>query len=201
MKNLGRYIALLAGAAFAGLALLGIATTTNAQEESLGAAQPSLTLVSIPDFVNADVGDVRGIRRPGDLGWDLGDPNSINDHYRNTLNVVLNQVASENPDAVLVAGDEVMGHWGEDTSHTGIFGPVNTYQHQKQVLRNAGRFYYGQWKDRFAQRGIKVYPAVGDHDIGDNPWPRGSFENRAFNPHRRHVGTGHARQYRVAWQV
>ena len=178
LKNLGPYIAVLAGATFAGLASLGIATA-NAQEP-LRAAEPLITLVSIPDFINADVGNVRGIDRGGHLGWDPGDPNSINAYYRDTLNVVLDQVASENPDAVLVAGDEVNGHWGVDYSGTGIFGPVNTYKQKLEAIRNAGRLYYRQWKDRFAQRGLRVYPAVGDHEVGDNPWPSGWFKTRAF---------------------
>jgi hypothetical protein len=182
MKNLGPYIAVLAGVAFAGLASLGI-TTANAQEPP-PAAEPLLTLVSIPDFVNADVGDVRGIDRSGYFGWDPGDPNSTNAYYRDTLKVILNQVASENPDAVLVAGDEVNGHWGVDFDATGIFGAVNTYEQKLDALRKAGRLYYRQWKDRFAQRGLKVYPAVGDHEVGDNPWPSGSFKTRAFGTYK-----------------
>jgi hypothetical protein len=179
MKNLVPYImAVLAGAAFAGLASLGIATA-NAQEQP-PAAEPLITLVSIPDFINADVGDVTGIDRPGYLGWDPGDPNSINAYYRDTLHVVLDQVASENPDAVLVAGDEVNGHWGVDYDGTGIFGPVDTHEQKLQALRNAGNLYYRKWKDRFAQRGLRVHPAVGDHEVGDNPWPSGSFKTRAF---------------------
>jgi hypothetical protein len=180
MKTLRPYIAILAGAVFAALASLGMATATNAQDLP-PAAEPLTTLVSIPDFINADVGDVRGIQGSGYLGWDPGDPNSINDYYRNTLNVVLDQVAAENPDAVLVAGDEVNGHWGIDYDKTGIFGPVDTYEQKLQALRNAGALYYPQWKDRFAQRGLTVYPAVGDHEVGDNPWPRDWFKTRAFS--------------------
>ena len=150
------------------------------QALTLPAAEPLITLVSIPDFINADVGDVKGIDRAGYLGWDPGDPNSINAYYRETLNVVLDQVASENPDAVLVAGDEVNGHWGVDYDQTGIFGRVNTHEQRLDALRNAGSLYYRQWKDRFAQRGLPVYPAVGDHEVGDNPWPIGSFKTSAF---------------------
>jgi hypothetical protein len=179
MRNLWPYMmVVLAGAIFAALASLGI-TTANAQETP-PATEPLITLVSIPDFTNADVGDVSGIDRSGYLGWDPGDPNSINAYYRNTLNVVLNQVASENPDAVLVAGDEVNGHWGVDYDGTGIFGPVNTYEQKLQALRNAGALYYQKWKGRFAQRGLTVHPAVGDHEVGDNPWPSGWFKTRAF---------------------
>ena len=182
MRYLGPYIVVVAGAVFAGLVSLGIATA-NAQEPPL-AAEPLITLVSIPDFINADVGDVRGIDRPGYLGWDPGDPNSTNAYYRDTLRVVLDQVASQNPDAVLVAGDKVNGHWGVDYDQTGIFGPVDTYEHKLEALRNAGALYYGQWKDRFAQRGLTVYPAVGDHEVGDNPWPIGWFKTRAFGTYK-----------------
>lgn len=172
----------LAGAGI-GISLVPAAVASAGAGSALGAiaTEPLITLVSIPDFVNVDVGDVRGIDRPGNLGWDPGDPNSINAYYRDTLGVVLDQVASENPDAVLVAGDEVNGHWGyADTDHTGTFGPVNTYERKLRAIRNAGGLYYEQWKGRFAQRGLTVYPAVGDHEIGDNPWPSGSFKFRAF---------------------
>jgi hypothetical protein len=167
----------LAAAVVVGLLSLSIATA-NAQEPR--AAEPLLTLVSIPDFINADVGDVRGIRRPGYLGWDQGDPNSINRHYRQTLKTILDQVKSENPDAVLVAGDEVNGHWGWDADDTGIFGRVDTYDQKKQAVRRAGSLYYPQWKERFKKRDLRVYPAVGDHEVGDNPWPSGFFKTRAF---------------------
>jgi Calcineurin-like phosphoesterase len=178
MKKLVSYMAVMAGAVCAGLASLSLATA-NAQETLL-ATEPSITLVSMPDLINADVGDVSGIDRAGYLGWDPGDPNSINAYYRNTLKVVLDQVASENPDAVLVAGDEVNGHWGVDHDQTGIFGRVDTYEQQLEAIRNAGRLYYGQWKDRFARRDLRVHPAVGDHEVGDNPWRSGSFKTRAF---------------------
>jgi hypothetical protein len=178
MKHREPYaLAALAAAVVVGLFSLSIATA-NAQEPR--APEPLITLVSIPDFINADVGDVRGIRRPGYLGWDQGDPNSINRHYRQTLKTILDQVKSENPDAVLVAGDEVNGHWGWDADDTGIFGRVDTYDQKKQAVRRAGSLYYPQWKERFKKRDLRVYPAVGDHEVGDNPWPSGFFKTRAF---------------------
>jgi hypothetical protein len=80
-----------------------------------------LTVVSHPDFLNADVGDVS--RSPY---WADGDPNAINDSYRAGLTTVMDQMKSENPDATLVIGDLVDGHWGVDVDNTGIFGPVGT---------------------------------------------------------------------------
>ena len=57
MKHREPYaLAALVAAVVVGLFSLSIATA-NAQEPR--AAEPLLTLVSIPDFINADVGDVR----------------------------------------------------------------------------------------------------------------------------------------------
>jgi hypothetical protein len=133
------------------------------------------TFVSMPDFLNADIGDTRASSR-----WQPGDPNSINDSYRGALDVVLDEVQAEAPSSVLVAGDLVEGHWGTDVERTGIFGPTRTLDQKHLAVTRAGNLYYSQWKQRFAERGLAVFPAVGDHEIGDNPWPPGNFKYRAF---------------------
>jgi hypothetical protein len=143
------------------------------------AETPLATFVSMPDFLNADVGDVSG--RPA---WKPGMGNSINGYYRRAINTVLDQVASEHPDGVFVAGDLVQGHWGSDVDGTGIFGPVDTFDQQLMAVHRAGYTYYSQWKHRFHKRGLTVYPAVGDHEIGDNPWPVGEFKYRAFETYK-----------------
>src|SRR5215204_4428157 len=51
------------------------------------ATEPSLTLVSIPDFVNVVLGVVRSFQGDRYLGWDPGFPISINSYYRDTLKV------------------------------------------------------------------------------------------------------------------
>ena len=138
--------------------------------------------VSIPDFFNADLGDVSGAS-----GWDPGDPNSINASYERAIDVVLDAVEAEKPAFVTVAGDLVEGHWGEDVDNTGIFGPVGTEAERLRAIAAAGDVYFGQWRDRFTQRGLTVYPAVGDHEIGDDlggrpldqRWPAGTFRHRA----------------------
>jgi hypothetical protein len=136
---------------------------------------PSYSFVSMPDFLNADIGDVRDMS-----GWDHGDPNSINSSYRRALDVVLDEVEAEQPGSVLVAGDLVEGHWGVDVENTGIFGPVGTFAEKQRAVVRAGNLYYSQWAERFAERGLTVFPAVGDHEIGDNPWPPGGFKYRTF---------------------
>jgi hypothetical protein len=153
------------------------ATMLSQLNSRAGAAEvPLATFVSMPDFLNADVADVRD--RPA---WRPGMPNSINNSYRRAIDIVLDEVESENPDAVFIAGDLVQGHWGSDVDDTGIFGPVDTFAQQLRAVTHAGRCYYGQWAERFSQRGLTVYPAIGDHEIGDNPWPVGEFKFRAFS--------------------
>lgn len=120
---------------------------------------------SAPDLNNSDVGDVTASPY-----YKAGKPNSINQTWRTSQNNILNAIDGEGCDHVLVAGDLVEGHWGLDTAKTGTFGPVDTWEHKRQAVRLAGELYYGQWRHRFASRGLKVHPALGDHEIGDNPW-------------------------------
>lgn len=158
----------------AGMAALLIGSGLTATLASPGAAAdagtPYYTVVSHPDFLNSDIGDLSSSPafHPGDL-------NGINEAYTKGLATVLDQMQAENPDSVLVAGDLVEGHWGQDVEDSGIFGPVGTDAEKRQAIRNAGTLYYRQWLRMFTDRGLDVYPAVGDHDIGDNPW-RGSAE-------------------------
>jgi hypothetical protein len=136
--------------------------------------EPLFTFVSMPDFLNTDIGDTR--LRAGQ-GWDQGDPTSIDASWTRALDVILDEVQAEKPAAELVAGDRVEGHWGIDHDPaTGIFGPLGTRAEQLAAVRNAGDLYYSAWADRFRERGLRTLPAVGDHEIGDNPWPSGSFE-------------------------
>jgi 3',5'-cyclic AMP phosphodiesterase CpdA len=137
------------------------------------------TFVSIPDFLNADIGDTREA-----FHWKPGDPNSINVSYRASLDAILDNVQAELPSDVFVAGDMVEGHWGEDVDKSGIFGPVRSFEQRKAAIRRAAHLYYSQWKRRFSHRGLPVHTAVGDHEIGDldKIMPaRGSFQYRVFN--------------------
>ena len=70
------------------------------------------------------------------------------------LDVVLRGVKSEQPDFLLVAGDLVMGHWFTE-------GDVKKY---------AAR-YYRAWIERLGHYELPFYVAIGDHELGDNPWP------------------------------
>jgi hypothetical protein len=67
----------------------------------------------------------------------------------------LNQVKSENPDFVLIDGDLVNGHWWD--------GP--------KCIEQMGALYYPAWIRRMRAHNLDYYVAVGDHELGDDPWP------------------------------
>ena len=70
------------------------------------------------------------------------------------LDVVLGGVKAEQPEFLLVAGDLLMGHWFT----------------AEEVEEYAAR-YYPAWVKRLENHGLPFYAAVGDHELGDNPWP------------------------------
>lgn len=70
------------------------------------------------------------------------------------LDVVLGGVKAEQPDFLLVAGDLVMGHW------------YTTEEVEKYAAR-----YYPAWIARMRRYSLPFYAAIGDHELGDNPWP------------------------------
>lgn len=89
---------------------------------------------------------------PDFLNVDLDYPQPT---WEDALDYVLGAIKAEKPDFVLVAGDLVMGRWWE--------GP-------EQIERLADR-YYSAWIRRMEDHGLTFYAAVGDHELGDNPWP------------------------------
>jgi len=125
-------------------------------------------VVSHPDFLNSDVGDLT--RSPY---WDpeVHDGyEGINASWEEGLDTVIGEMESHDPGSILVAGDLVDGHWGLDGEGTGILGPVDTVEQKRDAIRTAADLYYRQWLDRFENRSLTVHAAVGDHELGDNPW-------------------------------
>lgn len=128
-------------------------------------AETEWVFVSVPDFLNADVGDLSTAD-----GWDGGQQPQQPDQLA-AIDKWLDAMVAEDPEFVLVAGDEVMGHWDEDADGRELFGPVDTLDEKRAAVREAGDVIYPQWQARFRDRGLTVHAAVGDHEIGDNPWP------------------------------
>ena len=82
--------------------------------------------------------------------------------WDDALDFTLASLKGEQPDFVLVAGDLVMGRW---------------WRSEEQVAYMADIFYTA-WKDRVNKFGLHYYVAVGDHEVGDNPWTaEGKREN------------------------
>jgi hypothetical protein len=82
------------------------------------------------------------------------------------------QVCSEKPDFVLVAGDLVNGHWWDSS----------------EELEHLAAVYYGNWVRRMQHYGLTYYAAVGDHELGDDPWPDEKVKlvplfDKAFSEH------------------
>lgn len=134
----------------------------------------SYRLLSSPDFLNADVAD---LRRATHAAWKPGMPNSWNVHYRRLLEQIIADWASFRPDAVTVPGDLVNGRWMRDQDKVGVFGPLRSAQQRREAVRRAGLTYFRAWKRMFTDAGLTVYPGIGDHELGDNPW-RGNRINR-----------------------
>lgn len=135
-----------------------------------------LRLLSSPDFLNADVADLA--HGPGYWSPKRSE-NGINNSYERVLDRILDDWSAQDPDAVLVAGDLVDGHWGRDERRTGNFGPVRTREQQRTALRRAAGTYYPAWLRRFREHGLDVYPSTGDHEYGDNDW---NSQKRALAP-------------------
>jgi hypothetical protein len=70
------------------------------------------------------------------------------------LDVVLSSVKAEKPEFLLVAGDLVMGHW-----------------YTSDEIKEYGKRFYPAWIQRLEHYGLPFYAAIGDHELGDNPWP------------------------------
>ena len=158
-------VLVISGGLVAALALPATPIAGSAQPEGAAAAAgPLAVYVSTSGIGHNDLADVATLR--AGLGWDPGDPNSINSDWTAALDTVWNQVASEHPDAVFATGDMVGGFWGVDPDHTGIFGPVDTLPHRAQAVVNAGMAYEGAVRDEFRSHGLAVYPGLGDHEIG-----------------------------------
>lgn len=132
--------------------------------------------VSHPDFLNQDVGDVT--RSPF---WRKGMPRGTNSSYEAPLDHVIGQMLRHEPQSLLVAGDMVEGAWGQDVLGSGVFGPTNTVDQRRRAVREAAKVYLKQWHQRFATRNLTVWPAIGDHEIGDDPWrPTGNPDQDAW---------------------
>jgi hypothetical protein len=88
---------------------------------------------------------------PDFLNFDIEYPQ---EGWEDALGFIMDSMKKENPAFVMVAGDLVMGHWGTQ---------------KEEINKWADKYYHG-WIQRFKDHGLKVFAALGDHEIRDNPW-------------------------------
>ena len=106
---------------------------------------------------------------PDFLNFDIEYPQK---GWEDALGFIVGSMKKEDPAFAMVAGDLVMGHWGTK---------------KEEINKWADRYYPG-WVQRFKDHDLKVYAALGDHEIRDNPW-RGAqadavpFYKDAFRRH------------------
>lgn len=74
-------------------------------------------------------------------------------------------------DLIMLPGDSNDGHWDRDSFIQKNF-PGSTAE---ESILQAGQLCYGGMIDAFRKGGYnRLLMAVGDHEVGDNPWPSGS---------------------------
>jgi len=160
--------ALLRGMGATGLALATQAVTQPALAVAGRDTAPLFTFASLPDFFNGDVADLSVLPT-----WD-GGANSVNDSWRQAIDHCLGAVQAHGPEAVFVAGDAVEGHWNLDSDGRQLFGPVSMgIDHEslaqcRAAIQMAGDVHYGFYADLFTSRELRMYPAIGDHEILDD---------------------------------
>ncbi|MCK5175483.1 MAG: hypothetical protein KAR47_18960, partial [Planctomycetes bacterium] len=75
---------------------------------------------------------------------------------------------------IVVPGDTNGGHW-YDTTFRAALRSVYPGLSDEEVVRRASHLCYGGLRNAFAEGGYPLMiVAVGDHEIGDNPWGPGS---------------------------
>ncbi|MEX0654094.1 MAG: LamG-like jellyroll fold domain-containing protein [Phycisphaeraceae bacterium] len=121
-------------------------------------AEEPWSFVTIPDFLNNDVASDQ-------TGW-FGDglDGTFDDGTYAALPYVIDRIAGESPDFVLVPGDLVQGRWSLDR-----FDDVTVADRQNHIRTMANRF-YPDWTQWWDDAGLDVYTVPGDHEFGDNPW-------------------------------
>jgi DNA repair exonuclease SbcCD nuclease subunit len=110
--------------------------------------------------------------------------------WEDAVSWYLKQIKAENPDFVLVAGDTVNGHWWDG----------------QKCVEQMSALYFEGWKRRMEQAGLKYYVAVGDHELGDDPWPEEKvavvpFLEQAFAEHYQMPDNGPGYKKRLTYYV
>ncbi len=136
------------------------------------------TFISSPDWFNRDIADLSGsiFEVPKADGWDAhlsaGGLNGISPKMQLVYDSVISEMAAYGPEVFVVTGDLINGRWftGETLE---MFDPAS--RNRAIAIDKAADIYYSWYRYLFNSNGITlVLGAVGDHEIGDDPWLPGS---------------------------
>lgn len=162
----------------------GPANSTDAGSRCLPDCTRVFRFVSIPDFPGVDLADLSALEV---------DVEGTNGDYEEVVDALLDDIAAQEPDFVVLGGDAVNGRWHEDDDGLEPFGPVSTFAERRAAVSAAADMYYGALLQRFADRGLEVHGVIGDHDLGGGPWPARTDDARLV-PIRRSLWAGHFTQ-------
>ena len=183
------------------------ASAYSAADFALRPASGSWTFISAPDMLNADYGDLSGGADPAIAaifgsgyaqglvqapGWTPGGLNSLNVAMAQVLRTDVQRMvdsAGGDPRAVLIAGDLVGGRWPQFAANLkSMFGSGSTTL--RQDLDTAAEVYYTWTRKLWSMAGVDdLVAALGDHDIGDNPWAVGSPRGLNVNTMKQAFGS------------
>ncbi|MCU0379110.1 MAG: metallophosphoesterase [Bacteroidales bacterium] len=120
----------------------------------------SWSFASYPDFHSGD--------------WDLREdinPEAFSDQHK-----VIADIASFNPEFLLLTGDMIGGMWLNNEQLRKKYGAEEDI---KEFIHSCAAICYEGVNSRFAEHGLKVYGCVGDHEIGDQNWEVNSIKSLA----------------------
>ena len=169
---------------------------------------PPWSFISFPDLFNFDVADISagqdadiaavfdddyGRRLVQAPGWvPEGDNYMTPQLAAALLHQMRGMVASAGgePKALLIAGDLLGGHWVDDRARfEALFGTEGGTM--ADAVQTASAVMYVWLRELAAQGGVEtVIAALGDHDIGDNPWRPDTDKACLVNEMKRAFGQG-----------
>jgi hypothetical protein len=126
--------------------------------------------------LNTDIADLSGATPgvPAAPGWATGASggrNGVTPAMRAVYGQVVSEMAAAGSEVFVVAGDLINGRWYND-DFLDMFAPVT--RSREAGIGAAGGVYYRWYRSLLGQNGLgTVIGAVGDHELGDDPWPVG----------------------------
>lgn len=151
--------------------------------------EPIVRIVSVPDFINMDmqyrdprifdlsqdrqmqlVAEINAGRGQATINPHVGNfVGTLENGYRGASQVLLEAIGEENAACLVVAGDLLYTRWPKVSQLSQPFAEQHIY--------DQADIYYDAWKDNVREYSGydfdfgQVFTVVGDHEVGDNPWP------------------------------